>query len=223
LSNKVNGLRDVATQKLRELTAAAPPSARTTSGSLPQAVGRVSAVTERQTISEFLSSKGTVALGPTEEGVMNSAQAKPTLTTAAISTQAFRLVGLAGLALSGVVAMHARQASLADVTGEWRSSEQFESQPRATLVVREDGRLLAGSLTLLGMTRGGDERATVRMPFREGKWNGTNLAFETALPDDEGKARWVFRVTALGKGTLQATTEDGQRDADGPSWEMSRQ
>jgi hypothetical protein len=75
------------------------------------------------------------------------------------------------------------------VRGEWRSREQFGDQPRATVVVHEEDRTLAGSLTLLGMTRGDDDRATLRVPFRLAGWDGTTLTFETAL-GNEGTTRW---------------------------------
>jgi hypothetical protein len=108
------------------------------------------------------------------------------------------------------------------VAGEWRSSEQFENQPRATVVVQLDGGALAGSLTLLGMTQGADDRATVRVAFRGATWDGTTLSFDTTLPGNEGKARWALRITATGNATLRPTTEDGQPVEDGPTWEMRR-
>ena len=84
------------------------------------------------------------------------------------------------------------------VSGEWRSGEQFENQARATLVVGESAGDLSGTLVLLGLTRGDDDRATLRVPFRGGTWDGTTLAFQTELPDGEGTARWTLRVTAPG-------------------------
>jgi hypothetical protein len=106
--------------------------------------------------------------------------------------------------------------------GDWRSIEQFESRPRATVVVQEDAGTLSGSLTLRGMTRGADDRATLRVPFRGAAWDGTTLTFETELPDNEGKSRWVLRLTATGKATLGPTTDDGKPIEDGPKWEMVR-
>ena len=108
------------------------------------------------------------------------------------------------------------------VSGEWRSGEQFDNQARATLVVQDGAGSLTGTLTLLGMTRGNDNRATVRVPFRDGAWDGTSLSFVTELPDGEGKARWTLRVTAPGKATLGPLTDDGKPIEDGPNWEMSR-
>jgi hypothetical protein len=108
------------------------------------------------------------------------------------------------------------------VAGEWRSGEQFANQARATLVVRDGAGRLTGTLVLLGMTRGDDERATLRVPFRDGAWDGTALSFETELPDGEGKSRWVLRVTAPGKATLGPVSADGREEEGGPNWEMSR-
>jgi hypothetical protein len=62
-----------------------------------------------------------------------------------------------------------------------------------------------GTLILLGMTRGDDDRTTLRVPFRDGAWDGTTLSFETVLPDGEGTTRWALRVTAPGKATLGAS------------------
>jgi hypothetical protein len=114
------------------------------------------------------------------------------------------------------------KADARSVSGEWRSREQFDNKPRATVVVQEDGGTLAGSLTLLGMTRGADDRATLHVPFRGAAWDGTILSFETTLPDNEGKARWALRITAAGQATLRPTTDDGKPIEDGPVWEMSR-
>jgi hypothetical protein len=113
-------------------------------------------------------------------------------------------------------------ADIRPVSGEWRSGEQFDNQARATLVVKDGAGSLTGTLTLLGMTRGDDDRATVRVPFRDGAWDGTTLSFETVLPDGEGKARWTLRLTAAGKATLGPVTDDGKPISDGPKWEMSR-
>jgi hypothetical protein len=128
--------------------------------------------------------------------------------------------------LQGQAQAHSpRQTSKIDARpggGEWRSLEQFDNQPRATVVVEEDGAALAGRLTLLGMTRGADDRAALRIPFRGASWNGTTLSFETVLPDNEGKTRWELRVVTPGKATLYPTADNGARIEDGPSWEMSR-
>jgi hypothetical protein len=134
------------------------------------------------------------------------------------------LVAIASAVVSQAQAQ-TQMSSKADsrpVSGEWRSREQFDNQPRATVVVQEDGGALAGSLTLLGMTRGADDRATLRVPFRDAVWDGSTLTFETALPDNEGTARWALRIMATGKATLRPTTDDGKPVEDGPMWEMSR-
>jgi hypothetical protein len=155
---------------------------------------------------------------------MNRILADPMFGAASIHRQVFWLSSLVVLSLA-IVALHAQKPATArveSVGGEWRSSEQFEGQPRATLIVREDGALLAGSLTLLGMTRGGDDRATIRLPIREARWTGTTLAFETVLPDNEGKSAWVLRVPAAGEATLQPVGEDGNPIEDAPTWAMTR-
>jgi hypothetical protein len=108
------------------------------------------------------------------------------------------------------------------VAGEWRSGEQFDNQARATLVVRDDAGRLIGTLILLGMTRGDDDRTTLRVPFRDGAWDGTTLSFETVLPDGEGTTRWALRVTAPGKATLGPLADDGRPEEDRPKWEMRR-
>ena len=113
-------------------------------------------------------------------------------------------------------------ANAQPVAGEWRSGEQFDNQARATLVVRDGAGRLTGTLVLLGMTRGDDDRTTLRVPFRDGAWDGTALSFETELPDGEEKVRWVLRVTARGKATLGPVSADGRPEEGGPSWEMSR-
>lgn len=156
--------------------------------------------------------------------MLNSILGDPTRRARAIGSGARKARSLAALVWAiGVVTIHGQTPSTSDVRGEWRSSEQFENEPRVTLIVRDDGAVPAGSLTVRGMTRGADDRAILRTQFREGKWNGTTLTFETVLPDDEGKAAWVLRVTAAGKATLHTSAEDGKPDADGPSWEMRRQ
>jgi hypothetical protein len=109
------------------------------------------------------------------------------------------------------------------VRGEWRSHETFDGQARAGLVVQEDGGALAGSLTLLGMTRGADTRATLRLPFRGATWDGRMLSFETTLPDNEGTTRWALRIEPTGAGTLRPILEGGQPIEGGPMWEMRRQ
>ena len=107
--------------------------------------------------------------------------------------------------------------------GEWRSREQFDNAPRTTLVVHNDAATLAGSLTLLGMTRRGDDRATMTVPFRGAVWDGSTLTFETVLPDNEGKSRWTLRLLPTGTATLFPTGDDGRPVEDGPTWEMIRQ
>jgi hypothetical protein len=107
------------------------------------------------------------------------------------------------------------------VNGEWRSGERFDGHARATLVVNGAAGSLTGVLTLLGLTNGDDDRATLRVPFRDGAWDGTTLSFEITLPDGEEKARWTLRVTAPGKATLGLATDDGGQDG-APKWEMSR-
>jgi len=108
------------------------------------------------------------------------------------------------------------------VTGEWRSRELFENQPRATVTVQDEGGALNGSLTLLGMTRGADDRATLRVTFRAGSWDGATLLFDTELPDNEGKARWALRLIPPGKVTLAPVSPEGRPIEDGPFWEMTR-
>ena len=100
-------------------------------------------------------------------------------------------------------------ADTRSVRGEWRSREQFGDQPRATVVVREEDGTLAGSLTLLGMTRGGDDRVTLRVPFRHAEWDGTTLTFDTAL-GDEGTTRWALVVTPVRDAMLRPMTEEGK-------------
>jgi hypothetical protein len=107
--------------------------------------------------------------------------------------------------------------------GEWRSREQFDHAPRATVVVHNDAATLAGSLTLLGITRGADDRATLKVPFRGAVWDGTTLTFETALPDNEGASRWTLRLLPAGTATLFPIGDDGKPVEDGPMWEMVRQ
>ena len=107
------------------------------------------------------------------------------------------------------------------VRGEWRSREQVGDRPRATVVVRDEDGTLAGSLTLLGMTQGGDDRATLRVPFRHAGWDGTTLTFDTAL-GDEGTTRWALVVKPVGDAMLRPTTEEGKVVEDAPTWEMSR-
>ena len=114
------------------------------------------------------------------------------------------------------------QVDARPVSGEWRSGEQFDGQARATLVVEDGTGRLTGVLTLLGLTRGDDDRATLRVPFRDAAWDGTTLSFEAALPDGDEKARWTLRVTAPGKATLGPVKDDGGQIEGGPQWEMSR-
>jgi hypothetical protein len=137
---------------------------------------------------------------------------------------AFSLLTFALSAQPEVSARAPDQASadVRPVSGEWRSVEQFDNQARATLVVQDGAGSLTGTFTLLGTTRGDDDRATLRVPFRDGAWDGATLSFETELPDGEGKQRWALRVTAPGRATLGPVTEDGQPIEDGPKWEMSR-
>jgi hypothetical protein len=114
--------------------------------------------------------------------------------------------------------------SMADtraVRGEWRSREQFGDQPRATVVVHEQDGTLGGSLTLLGMTREGDDRATLRVPFRLAAWDGTTLTFDTLL-GNEGTTRWALVVTPAGDAVLRPTTDGGKVVDDAPTWEMRR-
>jgi hypothetical protein len=113
-------------------------------------------------------------------------------------------------------------ADVQPISGEWRSSEQFDNRARATLAVQDGAGRLTGTLILLGMTRGDDDRATLHVPFRDGAWDGTTLSFETVLPDGEGTARWALRVTAPGKATLGPLADDGRPEEGGPKWEMSR-
>jgi hypothetical protein len=108
------------------------------------------------------------------------------------------------------------------LAGEWRSGEQFEGQARATLVVADDAGSLTGLLTVFGLTRGDDDRATLRVPFRDGVWDGASLSFETSMPDGDEKARWTLRVTAPGKAILEPVENDGRQIEGGPKWEMSR-
>jgi hypothetical protein len=112
-------------------------------------------------------------------------------------------------------------ANTGAVRGEWRSREQFGDQPRATVVVHEEDGTLAGTLTLLGMTEGADDRATLRVPFRVAGWDGTTFTFDTAL-GNEGTTRWVLVVTPAGDATLRPTTEEGKAVEDAPTWAMSR-
>jgi hypothetical protein len=108
------------------------------------------------------------------------------------------------------------------IAGEWRSSEQFDDRPRATLAVQDGAGRLTGTLTLLGLTNGDDDRAALQVPFREAAWDGTTLSFETVLPDGEPTTRWTLRVTAPDKGTLGPLADDGRPEEGGPTWEMSR-
>jgi hypothetical protein len=87
--------------------------------------------------------------------------------------------------------------------------------------VHEEDGTLAGSLTLLGMTRRGDDRSTLRVPFRLAGWDGTTLTFDTAL-GNEGTTRWALVVTPAGDAVLRPTTEEGKVVEDAPMWEMSR-
>ena len=143
------------------------------------------------------------------------------------TTAAFVAFSLLTFTVSARVEVSIREQAKAPadaqpVSGEWRSSEQFDNQARATLVVQDGAGSLTGTLTVLGLTRGADDRATLRVPFGAGAWDGTTLTFETTLPDGEGKARWALRVTAPGKATLAPVTDDGRQVEDGPKWEMSR-
>ena len=119
-------------------------------------------------------------------------------------------------------AVPASKGDVRPAIGDWRSREQLDNQPRATVVVQEDAGTLAGSLTLLGLTNGADDRATLRVPFRGAQWDGTTLTFETVLPD-EGTSRWTLRLLATGRATLALTAEDGKPIEQGPSWDMLRQ
>jgi hypothetical protein len=143
-------------------------------------------------------------------------------TTAAV----FVALLLTGAASVGIETSASEQnktaADVQPIAGEWRSSDQFDKQARATLVVQDGAGRLTGTLTLLGMTRGDDDRATLRVPFRDAVWDGTRLSFEIVLPDGEGTARWALRVTAPGKATLGLLTDDGRPQEGGPNWEMSR-
>jgi hypothetical protein len=144
-----------------------------------------------------------------------------------VTVAAFVVCSLLMCAVSAQVETSAAEQSkvVADaqpVVGEWRSGEQFDNQARATLVVQDGAGRLTGTLVLLGMTRGDDDRATLRVPFRDGTWDGRALSFETELPDAEGKVRWVLRTTAPGKATLGPVSADGRQEEGGPNWEMSR-
>lgn len=107
------------------------------------------------------------------------------------------------------------------VSGEWRSGEQFENQARATLVVDDGAGARTGTLTLRGLTDGDNHRATLRVPFRDGTWDGTTLSFVTVLTG-EGNARWALRTTAPGRAVLRVVSDEGQPLEDGPTWDMSR-
>ena len=72
-----------------------------------------------------------------------------------------------------------------------------------------------------GHDTGGNDWATLRVPFRPAGWDGTTLTFDTAL-GNEGTTRWALVVTPAGDAMLRPTTEEGKVVEDAPTWEMSR-
>ena len=79
----------------------------------------------------------------------------------------------------------------------------------ATLVVHAGVGRPTGTLTLLDVTRGDDDRVTLGVSSRNGSWGCTTLLFETTLPEGEGKTRSALRVAASKKATPRSVTQDG--------------
>jgi hypothetical protein len=108
-------------------------------------------------------------------------------------------------------------------SGVWRSTEQFEGEPRISVAFRERGNEIEGWAVLLGQHRKNDDRVTLGLTFHTAKRNGNTVTFETLLPEDEGTIGWSFNATSPTTGTLTALTENGQPVQDHLVWELKRE
>ena len=87
----------------------------------------------------------------------------------------------------------------------------------ATVVVQAGVGRPTGTLTLLDVTRGDDDRVTLGVSSRNGSWGCATLLFETTLPEGEGKTRSALRVAASREPTLRSVTQDGRQDEGAPT------
>ena len=127
-------------------------------------------------------------------------------------------------ATSGVLGRQAGGPAGVQVTsGVWRSTEQFEGEPRISVAFRERGNEITGWAVFLGQHRKSDDRATLGLTFRSAERNGNTVTFETILPEDEGTIGWSFNATSQTSGTLRALTENGQRIPDDLVWELKHE
>src|SRR5262249_6116884 len=124
------------------------------------------------------------------------------------------LLGATGLAIQPVD----REQAL----GKWRSSEQFEGEPRLTFAFKQQGGEIVGWAVLLGQHRKADDHATLALTFHGVRWDTDRLKFETLLPEDEGVIGWELRPTSSNQATLRAVTDDGDPIADDLAWTMAR-
>ena len=117
----------------------------------------------------------------------------------------------------------ARGSTSVQVTsGVWRSTEQFEGEPRISVAFRDRGNEIAGWALMLGQHRKHDDRVTLGLTFNAAKRSGNIVTFETILPEDEGTIGWSFEATSQTTATLRALTENGQRVPDDLVWELKR-
>jgi len=132
-----------------------------------------------------------------------------------------RLVATVVLTLGLNAACTQRQPETAQQpSGEWRSTARVGDRPEVTLMLAADART-SGSMSLRGERRGNQEWTTMSVdhPF----WNGTQMTFETVLPDDEGKVYWTFRAFSQKQARLTAVAEDSAQTAEPIQWALEKQ
>ena len=110
-----------------------------------------------------------------------------------------------GLSVSCTRSETPKSESTLRPTGEWTSTIRVAERPEVT-VTFAPASTGSGSMSLLGERRGSQEWTT--MPLAKTAWNGTEMTFETDLPDGEGTVRWTFRPVTRNRARLTALLEN---------------
>jgi hypothetical protein len=101
--------------------------------------------------------------------------------------------------------------------GEWRSTTRVADRPEVTLTFATAS-TASSSMSLRGERRGIQEWAT--MPLANAIWDGTQMTFETVLPDNEGKVYWTFRPVARNRARLAGVPDDADLSDPPIQWSL---
>jgi hypothetical protein len=100
--------------------------------------------------------------------------------------------------------------------GEWRSTVQVGDRPEVTL--RLASAADSGLMSLRGERRGVQEWTT--MTVQRAAWNGSQMTFETVLPDDEGKVYWALYPIGDRRARLIAIPDDADPGDPPAQWSL---